>query len=55
MAARSDDGRTSIGQIYLFNVHDALARIVKRAREHGIRFPALREHFSRPELTAHQD
>ncbi|MEK4033708.1 hypothetical protein WOC76_15515 [Methylocystis sp. IM3] len=54
MLARSGDGETSVGQIYLFNVHDALSRIVKRARESGISFPALREHYGRPELTAAQ-
>jgi len=51
LAVRSDDGATSISQIYLFNVHDAIARIMKRASEHGIEFPALREHYGRPELT----
>lgn len=50
----ASDPSICVSQIYLFNVHDAAARVQARAREAGIEFPALREHIGRPELTAPQ-
>jgi hypothetical protein len=44
------DPEISIGQVMLFNVHDAAARVQKRAREAGLGFPEFREHLGRPEL-----
>jgi hypothetical protein len=44
------DREISVGQVFLFNIHDAAARVQKRAREAGLEFPEFREHLNRPEL-----
>lgn len=48
LSAKSPE--STISQVYIFNVHDAVARVRARATDKGMIFPALREHLGRPEL-----